>query len=89
MESTEQQYKFSFLLNEDAAEVAIEFTSGDKVLKSYSAGALSKGNNQVSIAKTEIPLGKDIHWQVKATAKSVARPIKMTGDEETLKFYNA
>lgn len=89
MESTEQQYKFSFLLNEDATEVAIEFTSGDKVLKSYSAGALSKGNNQVSIAKTEIPLGKDIHWQVKATAKSVARPIKMTGDEETLKFYNA
>lgn len=30
-----------------------------------------------------------MHWQIKATAESVARPVKMTGDEETLKFYNA
>lgn len=89
MESTEQQYKFSFVLNEDATEVAIEFVNSDEVLKSYSAGALSKGANTVSIEKTEIPVGRDMHWQVRATATSVARPVRMTGDKETLKFYNA
>ena len=89
LESTGQEYKFSFILNENANEVFIEFVSGEKILKSYSAGTLSKGNHTVSMTKAEIPAGKDMHWQIKATAESVARPVKMTGDEETLKFYNA
>lgn len=89
MESAEQSYKFSFTLNEDATDVAIEFISDGEILKSLSVGALAKGNNEVSIEKTEIPIGKDMHWQVKATAQSVARPVKLTGNEETLKFYNA
>ena len=89
LESTGQEYKFSFILNENANEVFIEFVSGEKILKSYSAGTLSKGNHTISMTKAEIPAGKDMHWQIKATAESVARPVKMTGDEETLKFYNA
>lgn len=50
----------------------LNLVSGEKILKSYSAGALSKGNHTISMTKAGNSCRQDMHWQIKATTESVA-----------------
>lgn len=86
-QTAEGNSKFDFALNENATEVIIELTNTEgEIIKSFAQGALSKGVNSVTIAKVDIPFG-EFYWQIKASASSIVRPIRMTGDDEIFQYY--
>ena len=89
MEKQTEQYKFSFALNENATDVTIEFTDNNgNIVGTYSAGTMDKGAQEVLVPFASIPYGKDMNWQVKATAEGTVKPVRMTGDETQVQFYS-
>ena len=77
---------FIFRLNEDATDVTISIEKNNEIIASQSLGALKKGANKVAnpFGKTEFD-----HYSITATARPVAFPAKISGDEEIFQFYAA
>ncbi len=75
---------FYFRLNEDATNVSITIEKDNELIDSYVAGALSKGTHQI-----ENPfVGKQFnHYSITASARAIAFPAKISGDEEVFQFY--
>jgi N-acetylmuramoyl-L-alanine amidase len=77
---------FIFRLNEDATDVTISIEKNNEIVASQSVGALKKGLNKISN-----PFGKTAfdHYSITASARPVAYPAKISGDEEIFQFYAA
>ena len=77
---------FIFRLNEDATDVTISIEKNNEIIASQSLGALKKGANKVAnpFGKTEFD-----HYSITASARPVAYPAKISGNEEIFQFYAA
>ena len=77
---------FTFRLNEDATDVTISIEKNNEIVASQSLGALKKGANKVAnpFGKTEFD-----YYSITASARPVAYPAKISGNEEIFQFYAA
>jgi hypothetical protein len=76
---------FRFTLNEDAEGVAISIQKEGETIMSYDAGALQKGVHVIPNPFQDVEFDA---WAVSATARPVSRPVKVSGNDTQLQFFN-
>ncbi len=86
--SDENTYSLKFTLNENATGVEAIISNAEGVVKTISGGAMNKGVQSLSIAKSDLPEGT-YSWSIKAVADPVDRPVKISDDAKPqMQFFS-
>lgn len=87
---SETTHQFSFILNENATNVEIQFLKDNVVIGSKVVGALAKGAQTVDLVVADLPNEDGMTFAVKATAPSPIRVSKFSDPANpATQFYNA
>ncbi len=81
-------YDLKFTLNENSTATTIQIYNGTDLAKTIEAGALSKGQQTVSLLSSDLQEG-EFTWKVTATADAIDRPMKFSDNNQTeLQFFS-
>ncbi|HPH72686.1 MAG TPA: hypothetical protein PLK45_01495, partial [Paludibacteraceae bacterium] len=87
---SETTHQFSFILNENATNVEIQFLKDNVVIGSKVVGALAKGAQTVDLVVADLPNEDGMTFAVKATAPSPIRVSKFSDPANpATQFYNS